>query len=375
MEPEEDTYESFGGEPWPWHEGDDEPLADPNPSNGYSEVDEYPCGWWKEPADPNTDPEWGGDHEQWDPEWPYGEWGPDQNHTWDSEMWEEYDSEWPSAEWGESSETQLLHSEGCDPNAEGTSVDKSGNKQPQYYGKDGALLPLTLDDLVLFLGEKGCTDRDGVSSFLWDVPHEDYFRLLVEDARQHPAVEQFEAYTTPFTVESWKFLGDDTDEIEDLTELILYLGSPDPALFQDDTDHSTAKAWIASNIDESMNGSDESWATGDVHGDIPDSTNHWDLAYEGNDPWWGGAGSCLEDSVNEKPMDDGSEDINQSWGDDVVPYDQFWKGWDWGSEWDEPQIADPIMNEFLGELENELDKIFEPSGGSTPAALEDPRHK
>ena len=210
VESEDGTYEPFGGEPWPWHEGDDEPLEDPNPTIGYSEFDDKTClasepyssDWWGELVDP-TDPEYGG-HEQWDPE--HGEWGPDQNQTWDSEMHQD-DSEWPDAEMGEPYETQLSHFEGCDPIAKGTSVDKSGNKQPQYYGKDGSLLPLTIDDLVHFLGEKGCTDRNAVSSFLWDIPHEDYFRLLVEDARQHPAVEQFEAYTKPYTEDSWKFLG------------------------------------------------------------------------------------------------------------------------------------------------------------------------
>ena len=162
-----------------------------------------------------------------------------------------------------------------------------------------------------------------------------------------------------------KFLGDDTDDIEDITDLILYLVSPVPALFQED--HSTAQAWMASSHDEAVNTS-ESWATGDVHGDIPES--QWDLAYhEGNDPWWGETDSSLEDSVNGKPADDGSKDINQSWGDNVVPYE---KGWECFDEWDETQ-NDPMMKDFLGELENELDKTFEPSGGSgaTPC-VEDP---
>ena len=74
VESEDGTYEPFGGEPWPWHEGDDEPLEDPNPTIGYSEVDDKTClasepyssDWWGELVDP-TDPEYGG-HEQWDPE-------------------------------------------------------------------------------------------------------------------------------------------------------------------------------------------------------------------------------------------------------------------------------------------------------------------
>eukprot|EP00435_Cladocopium_sp_Y103_P059860 s132_g21.t1 len=347
-----------------------------------SEVDEktglasesYPCDWSGEPVDSYTDPEWGG-HEQWDPEWPCDEWGSDENQVWDTEMWGPDDA---SAEWGDPNEHP--HPEECDPNAEwcgildenqpaeneGTRVDnvKGGNKQPQYYGKDGALLPLKVDDLVIVLREKGCTDRNGVSSFLWDIPHEDYFQLLVEDARQHPAVEPFEAYTRPFTEDWWKFLGDETDEIEDMTDLIFYLVSPPRASFQHYKDHSTTKACMGSSFDEVCGDGGESWDTSTGgRGDIdPENTNPWSLNYEGNDP----APSCLEDLVNEKgekPTNDPSEHI-KVWGDNVVPYEQVWDGWTWGDEWVEPEVHSPFMKEFLGELENELDKKLQPSGAS-----------
>lgn len=443
METEGGTYGFGVGDGWSdemWNEGDETP--DPS-SNGISEVD--PCSynavetqahseWWESEWPFTSDPS---DSQQWGSEWPYmndewGDWGepkgyPTDNQEWHSEspetssadQWGEpnenwscegshewYDDEWfgDYVWWGENDEKQEWVPGPTAEHVHTESIPKT--KQAQYYGQDGTLLPATMDGLVAFLGERGWNERIDVSTFLEEIPHEDYFQLLVQEARQHADVGKFVACMKALhglSEEEWTFLGDGNDDLEDMADFIHYLVSPDHAskLLQDKSDLETkASGSCVDDWSPGLDGSppstwdhvveddvgsnyDSATVSYDVDGGFPEPTK-WTSGYEGYDPWWGEGSNCLEDLVTADDQPPYIPSSDDAWWDE---HDPTWEDHSF-HEWNDPKYGETDMvveyepekhdmftaEDFIAELEMEFEKTtcVEPCGptGATPA--EDP---
>ena len=189
-----------------------------------------------------------------------------------------------------------------------------GKNESQYYDVDGTLLPTTMDCLAQFLSQRGFKLRGDIREFFCSIPHEDYFRVLVDDSRKHPAVKDFIPYMMKaydiHPEEGWKFLDD--DELEDVMDFVMYLMGI-PLTNDEASDHEWGDDW------------GPTWEQPPVN---PDQPNDQQLdqpeAVEENGEW----GDEWDPSWNQPPVNPEKPDDpeNGEWGDE------------WGPSWNQPLV-------------------------------------
>ena len=102
-----------------------------------------------------------------------------------------------------------------------------GEYAVQYYGKDGAALPMYLEELAEYLAKKGCKARDDVYTFynnmVWD---DGYFQCLLAQAYHHACFDEFVQWTFDFyelAQGEWWFGNENGDQLEDMIDFTHYM--------------------------------------------------------------------------------------------------------------------------------------------------------